>query len=164
MKNQNKPWLDENNEPLSIEALKLASENWSKEIWEEYLVTLEIGVEGIQLSSSREFQDRCEDLTSSIFDLSSDHSPDELVELINNAKDKLSPTQRIVIEKYFNEGRSEREVAKELSISRSTVKLRKKDALKRIKSNLAEGAPNLTFMKGQENPNEDIFDQIEDHY
>lgn len=158
-----KPWLDENGKPLKTEHLKLVSKYWDENTWEEYLKTLEYGIEGRQINPQK-FNTKCDYLTENIWEFSSETAHPNLQETIQQALSKLTSKQRLIIEKYFFDNKSETQIAHELNLYRGSVSGLKERALKRIKEHLSKNMGNLPKVKGQESSCKDVLDQIEDHY
>ncbi len=107
------------------------SRAWSPSEWEEYLQSLETGVQESQPEASEIYRHA---VAANVFDIAPATCPDELAELIKKLVDGLTERQKFVIEKYFFEGRSERQISKMLLISRQGVFDLKKRAIRQLKS------------------------------
>lgn len=162
MNNLNKPWLNKSGRALSDEDLKETSRNWGPETWEAYLKTLEAPIEGVQLTSHKEFRNRCNNMVTSIFEFSSSESSIELQAVIENSLKSLTKKQAFVIQRYFFDGRSEREIAAEIQKSQGTIQEIKKTALKRIKTQLEKNPFILTIMRGMSSSSKDLQTQNQD--
>ncbi len=163
MKRECKPWLDPNGKPYTEEVLKEISQNWDQETWEVYLQAQEYYLREKLIEPQRydELADRQEETIFQRFCLSSDSETQELVEfLLTN----LSPKQRFVIEQVFFEGRTEREIARELGISQPRVHLYKTKALDQIKRLMREGVITQPYIGGYEKNKKDAFEKIDERY
>jgi hypothetical protein len=163
MKKETKPWLDPRGQHLPTETLKEISKSWGTKTWDEYLLSLEHGIEG-RLINPRKFKKKCDYLKESIWEYSSGSANSDLQHTIREALAKLTAKQKAVIQKYFFEGRSETIIANDLERHRTTINEIKINALNRIKAHLDKNPCNLPSMKGQENFQEDVFDEIEKLY
>lgn len=163
MKNENKPWLDPSGKKLETEALKEVSKSWNEETWERYLQSIETGIEG-RLIGPKKFKKKCDYLEESIWEFSSETPNPDLQKAIKDAFSSLTEKQQIVLKKYFFDGLSLTAIGDDLHRHRTTIHEIKTAALNRIKEHLNKNPYNLPSMKGQENSQEDVFDEIESLY
>lgn len=113
--------------------LKEISKTWSPTQWEDYLRALDrYRVEG--LGSAHEIESRA--LATNIFEYASRPCPENISKIVHAAISALTERQRVVIEKIFFEGLSERQVSRIMQISRSGVVDLKKRALRQLKIRL----------------------------
>lgn len=112
------------------ESLKSESKSWSADQWEAYLQSVEVGLAEAQPS-------RCEverkAIAANIFDITNSSCSEELSTVVENLLSKLSERQAFVMRKIFWEGRSERQIARSLGVSRQAVYDLKKRALKNLR-------------------------------
>lgn len=133
MKNR-KPWIGQNGKPLTTEALKILSKEWTPEIWESYLTSLESNPRRDE-EVSFERMDTIESIASAtLSDLlpNSDHLTSELLEDVKTAIEKLPKKKRIVIEQNIYLGKGQRTIAADLKISRAYVQKIRKSAMKTL--------------------------------
>lgn len=163
MKNQNKPWLDEGGKLLSTEAIKEVSGNWTVETWEYYLLTIEKPLKERLLEPRLydELAARQDETVFQKFCISANPNTQKLIKLLLEG---LSPMQRTVIEKIFFDGRTEREAAELLNISRSSVCVYKKRALDRIKMHASEVSATTSYIGKLDINTKDFFQKVDEHY
>lgn len=139
MKKQ-KPWMDENGNTLEDTTLKEVSRGWSAETWSAYLDSRE--------NRSHE-ENECNIADLSIIDdlgvaglsalqSSADHLSDELLDDVKCAIEKLPKRERFAIEEEFYLGKSQRCVARELGISRASVRKIRKKSFRKLMGKLSK--------------------------
>lgn len=139
MKKQ-KPWTDENGKPLSDEALREVACGWDAEMWNAYL-------ESLESRSHEENEHNFGDL-SIIDDLGSkslvslqpdtDHLSDELLDDVKVAIEELPTRERFAMEEELYLGKSQRNTASELNVSRATVQKIRKKSFKKLAVKLSK--------------------------
>lgn len=110
--------------------LREKSKSWSAEDWESYLRTIEVGLKE-SLSSMGEVTRM--GLTSNVFEYAETDCSDDVSELVENLLSLLSERQAFVLRRVFWDGKSERQIAKMMKISRQAVYDLKKRALKNLR-------------------------------
>ena len=140
---KNKPWLDQNGKALSDAVLKEVSRTWSAETWEEYLLSLEGRVRTEDELSIPDLAAVDCAVTCSLADLqpNTDHFPDEFLECVKQAVENLPARERGIIEEEIYFGKSQRETAEKLGISRSVTRKQRKRAQGRLAARLARYWP-----------------------
>jgi RNA polymerase sigma factor (sigma-70 family) len=118
----------------SEQAIHEASKSWNPEQWESYLQTLDVGlkeslVDG-ELSNRR--------LAFGIFDLVAEPCSEEISSIIQKLISLLTVKQKLVIEKYFFEGRTHSQIAKIMNVSRQRAFTLKKRAIRQLKRKARE--------------------------
>ncbi len=130
-----KPWLDLNGLPLSDEQLQFVSRRWDQKIWEEYLSWFECPLKESQLKSAV-YDELAGKMTESIFSLSSSSECNYTTICFDELLALLTPKQKIVIEMIYWQGKSEKEIAKYLGVSRCAIQKFKRRALAKLKRNI----------------------------
>ncbi len=133
----NQPWQDDNGKMLSDEGLRALSQGWNQETWDKYLKSLETPMRET-LISDHAFSQKLEKLSDSFFELSQCNCSTALANKVGQALDLLSGRQRQILQMTFWKNLSEREIASLLGISRPTVQVMKKRAIKKLASILKE--------------------------
>ena len=147
--NPQAPWLNAKGHGLSDKELKEVSQHWDQETWNKYLDSLDHGLSEQQLNPY-DYDDIAEKMEFSCWEFSQSDADDQSKHLIKKICKKLSPQQKKIIEMTFWHGRSERFIAKELKISRNTIKTFKKRALLQIKALLEKQvSPVSPLMRGE---------------
>ena len=123
------PWKDINGEDLSDENLRTASQNWSQSAWEAYLRNSETPLSESLLTQLLDFE-ITDSSQSEFFERSEQCAPNALKSGVKLYLDQLTPRQRQILRLTFWDNKSEREIAADLKISRSTVKEIKKRVLR----------------------------------
>lgn len=123
------PWLDPDGRIYSDDALREISKNWSAQMWERFLK------ETVECPQKEELITDLL-LTDELDGIWLDEVPDnsDVSEKIRRLiRSHLTPRQQHVIRLTFWESKSERQIAKMLGVSRSTVVGLKKDSLNKLK-------------------------------
>ena len=132
MTNQ-KPWLDENGNVYSNEKLRVLKDGWNLETWEaflksdvekacqEYLPDDPGFVENSQIGYSESYQDMA----------SSERFP-MLKEQVRAYLNRLTLKEQKIIQAIFWEGKSQRDIARELKVSRAAIFRTRDRALKKL--------------------------------
>lgn len=132
MMNEKKPWLDENGVRRSEGEIRSLAEKWGDKTWEEFLKdTVEkplkdtllkgLNYETIEAQVRETYQEM----------ISTDFCPD-LVGLVEMLINHLTIRERCVVHSLFWAGKSQSETAKELSLSKSSVRTYQNRALKKM--------------------------------
>jgi RNA polymerase sigma factor (sigma-70 family) len=129
--NSEKPWLDQNNKPLSDDLLKIVSKSWSSETWEKYLNWCETPLREAQIHHTA-YEDMADKMNKSIFEEMSYESSESKKLLIKQLLKKLTLKQKKVIELVYWQGKTERDISICLGISRSSVRDLKFRALSKM--------------------------------
>ncbi len=132
--------LNDEGQPMSEQEIKAASANWSAEQWESYLQSLEKGLVESQPEPVDIYRNA---LAANVFDIAPATSSDALIDLLSSLIARLSDKQKFVIEKYFFEGQSERQISRMLLVSRARVRAIKKRALRHLKFNAGKVVPSF---------------------
>lgn len=139
MEPSNKPaLLNGEGQPMSEQEIKEASKTWSSEQWELYLQSLEKGLVESQPEAVDIYRNA---LAANVFDIAPASCPEELAEVLRNLIGGLNDRQKFVIEKYFFEGQSERQISRMLLVSRARVRAIKKRALRHLRFNARKVVP-----------------------
>lgn len=131
------PWLDVHGRELPIDVLRLESQSWNLATWEAYLGTIEQPIRETLLSAAN-YSLALEIQTQTIFESlhwanSSARLPNPMISL-----NDFSQKQRRIIELIFWKDKSERDTAKILGLSRSSVKTTKKRVLVALKKSFQQ--------------------------
>lgn len=147
--NSSAPWLNAKGHVLSDKELKEVSQHWDQATWDKYLDSLDHGLSEQQLNPY-DYDDISEKLEFSCWEFSQSDADDQSKHLIKKICKKLSPQQKKIIEMTFWHGRSERFIAKEIKISRSTVYITKRRALKQLNALLGSSMSAISpLMRGE---------------
>ena len=125
-----KPWLDSHGQPLSDEVLKIETRSWKERTWEAYLKTIETPISE-SLTSTTSFQAAL-DSGNRINDFLASAANPSTQDAVKLALQQLTPRQTSIIKMTFWSGMSERAIAANLGLSRSSVKTTKKRALGKL--------------------------------
>jgi DNA-binding CsgD family transcriptional regulator len=131
------PWLDVNGKTMPDEYLKMHSQGWSMETWVEYLKSLETPMRET-LISDHAFNQKLDQQSENFFERAQCLCPTALANKVSQAIERLSGRQSQILQMVFWQNLSEREVANQLGISRPSVQVMKKRAIKRLESILKE--------------------------
>jgi RNA polymerase sigma factor (sigma-70 family) len=148
--NNHKPWLDHRGRSLSDEALKQMSGSWCPDTWEAYLCSIEKGIVEEQLNPGH-YDKMAEASEDSWVSISGTSADEELKKQVEALMSDLSDQQKRVIQMTFWEGRSERSVARTLGISRSSVFVLKKRALKHLAKKITKVSATFPLVRGKNN-------------
>ena len=146
--NQDKPWLDQKGHALSDVELKLISKDWTQEIWEKYLDSIDVTLSDRQIGIQK-YDVLAESMPHTCFEFSQTDADDETKDKIAKVLLKLSPQQQKIIKMIFWEGRSERFIANELRVSRYTIKTLKKRSLRKLAELLKQVSPISPLVRGK---------------
>ena len=144
----NTPWLNKDGTPNSDEALRLISPSWSREVWENYLSTLEISqnhclvddFEGVLEThdgyrSLEAFHATANQESEEAENEESD--PALIAELLSGIKE-LSKRQQEVVQAIYYEDKTQAETARRLGISVQRVSAILKSAIKKLRKRLTK--------------------------
>ncbi|HLE11350.1 MAG: hypothetical protein A2504_16860 [Bdellovibrionales bacterium RIFOXYD12_FULL_39_22] len=126
-----RPWLDQKGKPIGNDKLKIISKDWDQSMWEKYLSWYETPSKEI-LIHHRTYDALAEQMEESVFALSASGADDELKVFVRKLVSKLTPKQQRVIHMIYWDGKSEREIATELNLSRIAISKLKKRAFRKI--------------------------------
>ncbi|MGE3756117.1 MAG: RNA polymerase sigma factor [Pseudobdellovibrionaceae bacterium] len=143
-----KPWLNEKGHELSDYDLKEVSKNWDQETWERYLQYLD-GTLSEQQIRPYDYDDMAEKMDFTCWTFSQSDADDDIKKFVGAILKTLTRQQQRILKMTFWEGRSERFIADELRISRSTVKTLKKRVLKRLAKELKGVSPVSPLVRGK---------------
>lgn len=129
------PWLDKKLRKLPDEQLKVVSASWPPEIWEKYLSWFETPMAETLISSSI-YNRECEKQIKSVFSGAQPNAETYLRQKIQRYLDSLNPKQKQIIKMSYWHGRSERQIAEKLKISRTRVRQIKAQAISKISNQL----------------------------
>ena len=131
------PWLDPRGFPLSDEDLKVVSSFWNNKTWERYLSSLD-GSQTQSLIEPWRYDQLAKEMEHSIFDDGT--ISDAQIELgkLFAALEELTEQQRKVIQMFYFDEKSEREISRALRIDKAAVHRHKTRALKKIKELIEE--------------------------
>lgn len=124
------PWLDIHGRSLSGDVLKIETMSWKEKTWEAYLKTLEAPTSE-SLTSTTSFQTAL-DSGNCINDFLASTAKQSIQEAVKLALQRLTPLQTSIIKMTFWSGMSERAIAANLGLSRSSVKTTKKRAIGKL--------------------------------
>jgi hypothetical protein len=128
-----KPWIKADGSLLSDAEIKAISQNWSAEVWEEFLTAT------VDKNHEQHFpilvQDsELESHSTTLWEgTSSDRMDEVAVGLRRICRDHLTPQQQHIIRGTYWENQSERKIAKSLGVVRTTVQSQKARSLVKIK-------------------------------
>lgn len=143
-------WTDEAGIPLPDAVLKERSKTWTPKMWEEYLVSTEVGLSE-SLIDQKKYDSLNEKSSESIFVNAQSASGAVDYATIQNALAILTPRQRQVIELIFFKSLKQREVARILQISENRVRELKQIALKNVRQYFQRGPSHLPISRGNRN-------------
>lgn len=148
-----RPWLCVRGFILPDDQLILISKSWSPEIWESYLKWIETP-RSESLFDPKLYTELAGALQSASPNYILEISDPEMVSAVQFALSALSEIQRKIINLIFWEGRSVRNISKQLEIPRSSVYDEKQRALKIISTILSKNTGRLPYVEEQANFNE----------
>jgi RNA polymerase sigma factor (sigma-70 family) len=140
----NHPWQDDNGRMLSDESLMTQTQGWKQETWDDYLTSLESPLRETLISDPACIH-KLNNQSGSFFELSQCSCSRALSTKVGRALEHLSGRQRQVLQMTFWKNLSERDIANLLEISRSTVQVMKKRAIKRLELILKEDRKSITI-------------------
>ncbi len=142
MKTQ-KPWNDENGKPLSDAALKEVSRGWSAETWNAYLDSRESRGHEENECSMGDLSILDDRALMSLADLlpNSDHLSEELLDDVKRAIEELPKRERVVMEEDLYLGKSQRNIAEKLGVSRASVQKIRTKSFGRLAQKLSKHRP-----------------------
>ena len=120
-------------------------------MWERYLESIEVTLSDQQLAPWT-YDEMAEKMEFNCFEFSQTDADDDTKNYVAQIMKDLPPQQKKILSMIFWEGRSERFIAAELKVSRSTIKSAKKRALKRLSAQLRHMPPISPFMRGEISP------------
>ncbi|MGE4133289.1 MAG: sigma factor-like helix-turn-helix DNA-binding protein [Bdellovibrionales bacterium] len=139
-----KPWIGEKGQVLDKAALRQISKSWGPTNWEFYLSSLDGHQKECQASTNLIEESA---LAENIYPMFVPGCSPELSESMNRLLKSLTEKQKFVIEKIFFEGRSERQVARMMMISRTGVVDLKKRALRNLKNKAREALSKFPLVR-----------------
>jgi RNA polymerase sigma factor (sigma-70 family) len=162
----NRPWQDDNGKMLSDENLRALSQGWDKETWDDYLKSLETPMRET-LISDQAFTLKLDQQVGSFFELSQCTCSSRLAGRVSQALECLTQRQRQILQLTFWANKSERDIASQLGISRSTVKVMKYRAIKKLRRDFNSRVTQLaknTYSEAElkTDPKIYVFDQMSD--
>lgn len=128
-----KPWLHSDGSMLSDTEIKTVSQRWSAEVWEEFLLAT------VDKDHQKDFPipvpyADLEAHSATLWEgTASDRMDEVAVGLRRICRDSLTPQQQHIIRGIYWENQSERKIAKNLGVVRTTVQSQKGRALGKIK-------------------------------
>lgn len=146
IREQQKPWIDDDGNPFTKEELKEICQNWTPTDWEEYLQSLESGrYESLHNEPEDEEAISDHEYVEIVFSyLNKPNFPKVKMALEIQMK-KLSELERYVLRALIVEKKSQFEVAHELKLTRSNVRtIRDRAILKMRKYLMADCLKNVT--------------------
>lgn len=127
----NEPWQDDNGNLAQDSDLEVISKAWDIETWNRYLSTMDTStLESILPSTT--YLRLIEMQPDKISEIEPEINQSRRKQKVREKVERLPMRQRKIVKLLFWEDLSEREVAKKLQISRSTVKTQKRRALEAI--------------------------------
>lgn len=121
---------------LTKKEAKTLSKNWSKNDWEMYLQSIEVG--RTELLITPKVYDKISTAETVYWNQSCDELDPEVKARLKTAFNKLSGKQKTVLKMIFWEGLSERKVAKKIGVTRNAIVERKKQALQTLRGSLED--------------------------
>lgn len=134
IKNKIAPWLNEDKSMKSLEVLKTESQNWSFEIWEEYLRTIEII--GKEQTQSNQYIDRTalDSFVQYIADTPQSRQRPLLRKAVKEAIGSLTTKEFQVFQLLYKYNYSPIQAAKELSVQRGSITNYRDRIFKKVKN------------------------------
>lgn len=151
--NPETPWLDIHGRALPDDVLKIESKSWSEKTWADYLETIETPMRET-LASENIFNCALDKQCDNIFLNAQEACSEALKKKIERCVLQLSKRQQQIVHMIFWKNLSEREIARLLGVTRPTVQVNKKRALRRLQNlislessptKLLEPLPNVVF-------------------
>lgn len=142
-----RPWISESGGPLDLSALRETCRTWSAQDWELYLSSLD-GHQKESQASTNTIEEL--GLAANIYPSFLPGCRPELSKLVGNLLKALTKKQKFVLEKIFFEGRSERQVARMMMISRTGVVDLKKRALRKLKNTHRATLSKIPIVRAQD--------------
>ncbi len=127
--NRAKPWLDVHGHPIDDDTLRIKSKTWGQETWDDYLKSVETPLRET-LISDLNYQTAA-DLNGPYLTLLNSGDRNSSPSL-GSALASLTTRQAQIVEAIFWRDTSERTLARQLNLSRSSIKVTKKRALQKI--------------------------------
>ena len=139
MEHTKKPWLRPDGTLKSKAEIKKSSENWSFQIWEEYLKTLDVDREEILLDDPVCIEDHSQqDHEDQKDNIASTREFPVLKKYLFELMKELRPKQQRVLNCLFLEGLNLREIGEGMGVSAYAVARRRDCALKNLGSIMME--------------------------
>ena len=138
-KDNPKPWQDDCCKELPLEMIKVVSQNWSQEIWESYLRSLETP-ERAEYCTSQDIFTNEEALATWLpnEDNGSDlELPSNLSDNLKAALTELSPNEYRVTTLTYWEGMTLKQVARKMEISKGSAQIYKRRAIQKLEKFLS---------------------------
>lgn len=146
-----RPWISETGKPLDLSTLRELSRAWSAKDWEVYLTSLDGHQRELQASTNTVEE---LGLAANVYPTFLPGCSPELSKIVVPLLRALTRKQKFVIKKIFFEGRSERQVARMMMISRSGVVDLKKRALRKLKSKARAALSKFPIVRAQDETKE----------
>ena len=143
--NKNTPWINSDGSMKSLNELKLLSSNWSFEIWEEYLRTVE--VIGKEQPQCNQYIDRTA-LESFIHYVSSTPKSKQrplVKKAVKNAISSLTVNEFKIYQLLFKYELTPLEVAKKLSVNRGSITCYRGRIFEKVKKALIESNISMPY-------------------
>lgn len=148
-------WLDCVGRHLGKERLKNVSREWTPRDWEAYLTHLEVPLkESLFFNSDSFMEARGGAAPNYMFKEDSPYfsKRNESVTRLRAAVKRLAPMQQKVIHLIFWNGLSERNAAKKMGLSRSSIQTHLSRAIRRLREILSSSSPWVEGQKTRDDP------------
>lgn len=148
-------WLDCTGRHLGKERLKKVSRDWTPQDWEAYLSHLETPLKESLFWNFDSFMEAHGGAAPSYMfkeDSTGSSKRDDSVIRLRRAVKRLTPTQQKVVHLIFWNGLSERNAAKKMGLSRSSIQTHLSRAIGRLRELLSSSSPWVEGQKTHDDP------------
>lgn len=146
-----KSWLNADGSMKSEQEIKISCVNWSPEMWEEYLKNFESSQKEMLLEQANDSESLSEEKFARLYlNLIQQEEYPKLRKVIKAALYSLPKNEQQVLHALYWEELSQREAAKKLSLSRTTLTNYRDRGLKRLADMMISGAikKGIEFLSG----------------
>ncbi len=143
-----KPWVDFNGDELGTDQIRELSRSWDAETWEAYLTWREDERHESLVTPSK-YDELVDAQTESIFAQVHGSIPDVDREICEELLNTLSVRDAEILRLIYFEGKTERQIASVLNLSRAAIQKIKKQALQSLRIRAGAKVRTRRIMRGQ---------------
>ncbi|MDB5036781.1 MAG: hypothetical protein JWQ35_309 [Bacteriovoracaceae bacterium] len=116
------PWLNSDGTRKADDEIRKISKDWDPATWEAYLQTHERRLKEVLLHGSNDIENFSVNAVAVLFDMAESESNPHLKRAVQIALNKLSNRENQILRLVFWDGKTTRDIAEELNISRFNVR------------------------------------------
>ncbi len=143
-----KPWVDVNGDELGTDQIRELSPSWDAETWEAYLTWRE-SERHESLVAPAHYDELVDAQTENIFSQVHGSSPEMDRKICDELLNTLAPRDAEILRMIYFEGKTERQIALTLDLSRAAIQKIKKLALQRLRARAGAKVRTRRIMRGQ---------------